>query len=290
MAIGAAVALTVAASLVGWFSFNSVGEAQSQVNDSSIPEVVAAFGIAQHSGTLVNAAPRLTAATTPDELAAVAAGIDEAREALEGHLQVLGVNAQDSNGGDFGSQPFNMPGIGSDIGAQSFQSLYGDDTRSERIRAQVDTLTVGIDAIEDDMSEIFELNIQKEALRAELTELRVQIDDIMIPVVDDQLFYTMTGHSSFTEPPAGREEHFSEAELARYRSVAGLHADATTANQILESAFSISSAPLIEPLRERFESASGSIDRNLSALEDSAIHAEVTPLIGRLRELGHGRR
>ena len=48
----------MAASLVGWFSFNSVGTAQSQVNDESIPEVVAAFGIAQHSGTLVDAAPR----------------------------------------------------------------------------------------------------------------------------------------------------------------------------------------------------------------------------------------
>lgn len=288
LAIGGAVALTIAASLVGWFSFNSVGEAQSQVNDSSIPEVVAAFGIAQHSGTLVNAAPRLTAATTPDELAAVSAGIDEAREALEGHLQVLGVNTQDSEGRNAELQMSKMPEIGDDIGSQSFQSLYGDDTRSERIRAQVDTLTVGIDAIENGMSEIFELNIQKEVLRAELTDLRIQIDDIMVPVVDDQLFYTMTGYSSLTEPPAKREDHFSESELARYRNVAGLHADATTANQILESAFSISSAPLIEPLRERFESASGSIDRNLSALEDSAIHTEVTPLIGRLRELGTG--
>ena len=288
LAIGGAVALTIAASLVGWFSFNSVGEAQSQVNDNSIPEVVAAFGIAQHSGTLVNAAPRLTAATTPDELAAVSSGIDEARQALEGHLQVLGVNTQSSEGRNAELQMSNVSEMGSDFGSQNLRSFYGDDTRSERIRAQVDILTVGIDAIENDMSEIFELNIQKEVLRAELTDLRIQIDDIMVPVVDDQLFYTMTGYSSLAEPPARREDHFSESELARYRNVAGLHADATTANQILESAFSISSAPLIEPLRERFESASGSIDRNLSALEDTPIHAEVTPLIGRLRELGTG--
>ena len=287
LAIGGAVALTVAASLVGWFSFNSVGEAQSQVNDSSIPEVVAAFGIAQHSGTLVNAAPRLTAAATPEELAAVSAGIDDARKALEGHLSVLlGANGQAS--GVDSAQLLDIPGVGSDIGAQSFQSQYGDSTRSERIRAQVDTLTVGIDAIESDMSEIFQLNEQKEALRAELTKLRVEIDDIMVPVVDDQLFYTMTGYSALNSPQAAREEHFSETELARYRNLAGLHADATTANQILESAFSISSAPLIEPLRERFESASGSIDRNLSALEDSPIRTEVTPLITRLRELGTG--
>ena len=282
--------MTVAASLVGWFSFNRVGEAQSQVNESSVPEVVAAFGIAQHSGTLVNAAPRLTAATTPEELAAVSAGIDDAREALEAHLAVLlGANARmpDQNAA-ISSQLTNVLGIGSGMGAQSFRSQFGDDTRSERIRAQVDILTVGIDAIENDMSEIFELNEQKETLRTELTELRVQIDSIMIPVVDDQLFYTMTGYSDLTVQRAAREDHFSEAELARYRNLAGLHADTTTANQILESAFSVSSAPLLEPLRERFESASGSIDRNLSALEDSPLRAEVTPLINRLRELGTG--
>ena len=79
----------MAASLVGWFSFNSVGTAQSQVNDESIPEVVAAFGVAQHSGTLVDAAPRLTTALTPDDLAQVSASIGGARDSLEGHLTVL---------------------------------------------------------------------------------------------------------------------------------------------------------------------------------------------------------
>ena len=55
LGIGGAVVTTMAAALVGWFSFDSVGDAQSHVNDKSVPEVVAAFGIAQHSGTLVNA-------------------------------------------------------------------------------------------------------------------------------------------------------------------------------------------------------------------------------------------
>jgi hypothetical protein len=80
LGLGGGVAMTVAASLVGWFSFNSVGDAQSQVNESSIPEVVAAFGIAQHSGTLVDADPRLTTAATIDDVARVSVGIDEARE------------------------------------------------------------------------------------------------------------------------------------------------------------------------------------------------------------------
>ena len=110
----------------------------------------------------------------------------------------------------------------------------------------------------------------------------------MVPAVDDQLFYTMTGYESIGASPAEREDYFSEDELGRYRNLAGLHADAKTANQLLDSAFSISSAPLLEPLRERFESAAGSIERNLSPLAESALHGEVTPLIARLFELGTG--
>ena len=98
----------------------------------------------------------------------------------------------------------------------------------------------------------------------------------------------MTGYHNLHDPPAARAEHFSEAELARYRSLAGLHADATTANQILESAFSISSAPLIEPLRERFESAVGSMERNLAALDDWPLRPQIVPLTNRLAELGTG--
>ena len=283
MGLGGGVAMTVAATLVAWFSFNSVGDAQSQVTESSIPEVVAAFGIAQHSGTLVDAAPRLTTAATIDDVARVSASINEAREALEGHLTVLlGVDAMSTANG---------LREGDLSGSQAAASQSGQDSeaaRSERIRAQLETLIVNIDEIEDDMYELFSLNGRREALRRELEKLRIGIDDIMVPAVDDQLFYTMMGYESLGAPPAAREDHFSEDEIGRYRNLAGLHADAKTANQLLDSAFSISSAPLLEPLRERFESAAGSIERNLSPLTGSPLYEEITPLILRLFELGTG--
>lgn len=289
LAIGGAVALTIAASLVGWFSFNSVGAAQSQVNEDSLPEVVAAFGIAQHSGTLVNAAPRLTAATTPEELAAESAGIDTARNALSEHLSVLlGTDPRSFTQETGTLDPSNLPKVGEFADAEMTFPGEGEFESSEQIQAHVETLTVGIEAIESGMYEIFDLNDQKEEIRDELTILREQIDDVMIPTVDNQLFYTMTGYQNLYDPPVGRDQHFSEAELARYRSLAGLHADATTAIQILESAFAISSAPLIEPLRERFESAVGSMERNLAALEDWPLRSQILPMTDRLTELGTG--
>ena len=274
--IGGAVVLTVAASLVGWFSFNSVGVSQSLVNEESIPEVVAAFGVAQHSATLVAAAPRLTAATTPQDLGRVSASIEVASTSLEEQLALLGVESE-------GQLSFGE-------GAQSIVENEANDSadRFERIRANVDTLISSIHDIEDGMVELFVLTTRREALRAELTELRIRLDEIMVPAVDDQFFYTMTGYSGLEDPPADRGEHFSDSELAHYRYLQGLHADAITAIQLLESAFAVSDAPLIEPLRERFESAKGSIERSLSALQESPLHNEVEPIIARLFELGTG--
>ncbi len=257
LAIGGSVALTVAASLVGWFSFNSVGEAQLRVNESSVPELVAAFGVAQNSGTLVVAAPRLTTAATPEELALVSADIAEARDLLQENLAVLG-----------------QQGTG--------------DQRFDRIQANADNLNLNVRAIEDRRAEILELSARSEALRMELGDLRIQLDDILVPAVDDQLFYTMTGYRDLGQSSADRREYFSESELGNYRHLASLHEDASIAAHLLESAFSVSEGPLLEPLRERFESSAGRIERSAAALEESELRSEVTPLLARLVELGIG--
>ena len=259
---------TMAAAVVAWFSFDRVGDAQTQVNERSVPEVVAAFGIAQHSGTLVNAAPRLTAAGTPDELAQVASSIADARLALEGQLAVLGVQTT------AGSLPSTADILSTEDG--------------ERIRGQVDTLILNILAIENEMSDLFKLRTRRDDLRTDLEDVRALLDDILVSSVDDQLFYTMTGYRDLGGSPAPRDEHFSESEFAHYRHMAELQADARIATHLLESAFAISDAPLVEPLRERFEAAAGRILRNLSGLRDSPLGAEVEPVLTRLFGLGIG--
>ena len=65
LGLGGGVVLTVAASLVGLFSFTRVGEAQTRVNDVSVPQMEAAFSVAEYSSTLVTAAPNLATAATP---------------------------------------------------------------------------------------------------------------------------------------------------------------------------------------------------------------------------------
>ena len=253
--IGGAVLLTVAASLVGWFSFNQVGDAQSRINEGTIPEIAAAFGVARYSGTLVDAGPRLTAAATQEEFDSISASIAQTRNDFNEQLTVL-----EETSGEYGGLP--------------------------QIRAFAMDLTDNIHEIDADKAKLLELDQRIEEMREELAKLRSDLDRIVGPAIDDQLFYTMTGYGTLGEWPSSRAKHFSEDEFGRYRNLAEIQADGNIAIQLLSNAFNLSDASSIEPLRERFEAAHGRIERSLAGLEGTTLRAEVTPLYDQLYELG----
>ncbi|MYI35666.1 MAG: HAMP domain-containing protein [Acidimicrobiaceae bacterium] len=255
--IGGAVAMTLAASLVGWFSFNRVGDVQKRVNEGSVPELVAAFGVAQYGGVLANAAPSLAAAVTPMELFQQSQQIDQTVLQFEERMAVL-------------------------------EQSDSDDAGVARIRESADTLIANIAEIRREVSERFDITEQRTVQQAELVNLRARVSDVLVPALDDQLFYTLTGHSELETSPAPRSEHFSEDEVFRYRRLAELEADANITSDLLASAFAVSDQSLLEPLRERFEAAAGRIDRNLIALQGTQFHADAAPIFSRLRELGLG--
>ncbi|MCE2512672.1 MAG: HAMP domain-containing protein [Acidimicrobiia bacterium] len=255
--IGGAVALTLAASLVGWFSFNRVGDVQRRVNEGSVPELAAAFGVAQYGGILANAAPSLAAAATPLELFQESQQIDQAVLTFEEQMAVL----EQSN---------------------------SDNTSVARIRESADRLIANIEEIRTEVSERFQINERREVQQAELVDLRAQVSEVLVPALDDQLFYTLTGHSELDTSPVPRSEHFSEDEVIRYRRLAELEADANITSDLLASAFTLADESLLEPLRERFEAAAGRIDRNLLTLQGTQFHADAAPIFARLRELGLG--
>ncbi|MDE2955198.1 MAG: ATP-binding protein, partial [Gemmatimonadota bacterium] len=257
LGIGGAVVLTMGASLVGWFSFNSVGDAQSRVNEGSVPGMAAAFGVAQQSGAIVAAAPRLIAAATPETFDQVIAEIATERNTFEAQLAALTQQGE-------------------------------EEERFSRIRAQGGTLISNIEAIESSVAELFVLQERSEALRAELAEVRNELVGVMVPLIDDQLFYAMTGYRNLGEAPASPAQHLSRQEFDHYRHLAALQADATTAIQLLSSAFNLSDAPLIEPLRERFEAAKDRIEWSLSALGTARARSQIAPICARLYQLGLG--
>ena len=252
--IWGAVALTMAAGMVGWFSFNQVGNAQSVVNDDTVPELASAFGVAQQGSALVDAAPRITTATSQEEL-------DE-----------ISTNVADTNAA-FLDQLATLEESGTDIAAV------------QQLRSYEESLIANIDSIYVDKVELSTLAIDKEILQTELAALRAQLDGIVVPALDDQFFFGMTGYRVLGRFPAPREEHLSEDQLVIYRHLSETLANSNISTQLLATAFSLSDASQVEPLRERFEGAAGQIEESLLVVSGAAYHAELSGLFSQLFNL-----
>ena len=252
-AFGVAVALTVAASLIGWFSFQRVDEAQAKVNEGSVPEIEAAFGVAEHSSALVAAAPRLSTAANEAEVAEVWAEILAATDRNQGRLEDL----EEAN----------------PVGAQ-------------RISGYSDGLQNYIETIRANMGRAFDLNHQSDALLEDMVQLRAELEQTLTPAADDQLFYIFTGRNDLEGFIAPYPVHFSEDEFGTYRHLSALQADTNIALQQLSSVFSIFDPDLVEAQQERFESSMGSIKRNLDSLNNPELEDRLVPLYTRLERLG----
>ncbi len=252
-----AVALTVVASLVGWFSFSRVSDIQSQVTEGSVPELEAAFRIAQHSNTLVTAAPRLVSAATSRDLAVVQLLIQNSYRDLEDEIS----------------------------------SLEASGTSPERVgqlRERSNALVSNIQEIEDSMEELFTAQDSVQEVRDQLTTVNTRLDSTVVPAVDDQFFYTLTGFRSLEAPPDDASLYFSEDQVKLYRNLSEIQAEVNIAAQLLVSAFSVSDPALIEPLLERFETIAARIQRRLGDITDQALLDQLNPIFDFLFELGMG--
>ena len=166
LAIGGAVLLTMAASLVGWLSFDAVGDAQERVSERSVPGLVGAFGLARQSNLLAVAAERLAATTTPAELERVRASVGQDLKLFDEHLQALA------------------------------SADAGDAVPAVSTRAQ--ELSANIEAVERSVAQRFVLSGRREDLSGELAALQNRFEARFASALDDQLFLPSRAFASST--------------------------------------------------------------------------------------------
>ena len=262
VAFAVIVALTLLATLVGWFSFDRVATAQRHVNDESIPQMVAAFEVAQYSSSLVTAAPRIVTAQSVSELDEIYANIiTGSSNALESELSAL-----ESASGELG---FDHPQV-----------------TFENIRQGAHLLTSNIKTIRNQRTELIVQAEKRERLRQDLADVRRELEVGLVEALDDQLFYVRTGYRDLDIPPDPHVIRTSSRELDKYRLLSELQVDANIATELLGNAFTVSEPATLEPLRERFEAAINRIGFNLKSLEGAEIHGEIAPVFERLEALG----
>lgn len=230
-----AVVLVIIVSLIALFFLSQIGKVQQNVNEKNIPEMTSAFAIAQQTAMLVAAAPRLTA-STPEQFRTVTGTIDLQTDAFKTQLSTMMEN-------------------------------QGESEQARQIQSDGVAIIKNIERIKLLVKERFDLGGNSLNLRDELQGIQSKITPIMINEIDDQMFYLMTGHRSLDGVQPPRSVHFSEQEFLIYRRLFELREAAAVAAQLLATTFIVTDAAMLQPLRERFEAAAGTISRSLDALE-----------------------
>ncbi|MDE0623997.1 MAG: ATP-binding protein [Bryobacterales bacterium] len=252
-----AVALTIMASVVALISFNEVRESQEVMNQRTVPDMAAAFAVAQRVGALVDAAPALTVVDSIDLF-------EERREQIGEQLRVF---------------------------EESLQVLAGRRGESEgirRIRVRGREMSANMQAIEVSQERAFELAGQRTALGEQIERIDAALANLVITIIDDQFFYTMTGYVNLGEPPLPRATHFTEQEVMRYRLMAELREGTAVTSQLVANALAISDEAQLRTLLDRFEAASSRTLRNLNQIGELQSGDEIIALFRELFDLSTG--
>ena len=255
--LGATASLTVVASVVAWISFDEVREAQEVMNQGSVPDMAAAFGVAQRVGSLVDAAPRLTVAETAEEFAGLRDGVDDQRRIFEQSLEELA-------------------------------SRLGESEGIRRVSVWGIEMSSNIAAIEESVAQLLSLVEERTALSGQIDQVDARLTSVLITAIDDQFFYAMTGYLNLGDPPFPRDLHFTEEEVDRYRRMAELREGAAVTSQLVAHATSISELAQLRTLTDRFEAAASRSRRSLSAIGNMKSGQEISLRLEELFELSTG--
>lgn len=261
LGIGFIVTIALVSAAISWQSFRRVGEAQKNVSEDSVPELVNAFAIARRSASLVDAAPRLLAVATTDDLSRVIIAINLERELFEMELSVLMREGLES----------------------STQQHFS------RIQSRAEALISNVEEIKDTVSFQLRLKGISDRQQRQLLAVRTNIEQTLIPAIDDQFYFTVTGYRDLGEKTAPLEQYRSEEELSQYRRLSELQEAVNLGVTVLTNTLNVSSVPLLEPNLERFEAILDAIERNKKALGASEeLLNKIGTELDNLLELGSG--
>lgn len=255
--IGAAVALTLGASVVAWIIFGRVGETQSQLNEGSMSDMVAAFRVAQRVSQLADSAPRLPLARSRPEFEAMLTEVDLLHTSLEASLAELALRRGESEG-------------------------------VRRVRVWGRTLSSNIELIGHSVARRLELSEASAAVRDELQAVDERLALVLETAADGQLLGATADGDELAEPSSRRALDCTGSDADRCRHIRELKEIVPIGIQLLATALTVPDPDFLEPLRERYETVSSQLERTLGALGTDGLSSEVASLIESLAPLRVG--
>ena len=254
-AVGLTCLILLITIIVALISFERINSSQRMIFERTLPDSEVVIGIARTSGAIVAAVPRLTAAISLEELESVSASVADLRQ-------------------EFESQLTGMRSL-SDVGYSS-------------VSEKGSVLLTIVGEIEESMHQLFAIRQRGKRFRTRLGRLEQEIRRSLIPMIDDQYFYAITGRRELGEPPAPRDVHFSEGEVHLYRYLSDIEKETNIAIQLLATTAITNDIALLGVVNQQFNSSGDRILSNVRAIDDPDLVSDLEPLLDELVTLGLG--
>ena len=219
--IGASV-ITLVASGVAFVFFAVLATKLNQVNDENVPQMISAFEVAQESAALAASLPRLSTATQ-DDFGDIVASVKETQASFDEYIEQISQT-------ETGSQ-------------RAAELLLAGEAKSSNIQQAVALV-----------NKRFELINASDDIMREVSRLQDQARSLLQPLLDDQLFFAMTGYRSLEDT---ERVPVTAAQFDTYRHLSEIEGALESAAELIAAAFNETDSDQLIPMLEQFEGNQG---------------------------------
>ncbi|MCY3859381.1 MAG: ATP-binding protein [Gammaproteobacteria bacterium] len=246
--IGAAL-ITLFASAVAFVFFAFLDTKLQQVNSENVPQMISAFEVAQESAALAASLPRLSTATQSD-FGAIVQSVYETQEAFESYISTISETE-----------------TGSERAAELLEAGNAMRTNIEESIAVVNRR--------------FELLAATDRVMDQVSRLQDQARGQLQQILDDQLFFAVTGYRDLSDPPSN-QIGVNTSEFDTYRHLSEIESSLESAAELIAAAFNETDADQLVPLLERFEATRATVERYANLIPRDM---DVSMVLGPLEQL-----
>ena len=261
--LGAAIIFTLMASIIALVAFFQVGRIQREINTEYVPALTRAVQIGQLATSLAAAAPRLVAEARNRQLAG---DPEEAPpEDLAGDVDLLENAAR-------------IIELSSELAASE---------RTDGLRQFSADLAGNLQGIQVSVESGAALQERLGQLQEATVERSRELNELIGPLLDDQVFYLATGLRTLEDDPAPIEVRGSETEVIHLQALSTIDARGNLAGSLISDVAVQDDLELVETLDERFRAATAGTFRALDTLGDRAPR-QLRQTLDAIYELGLG--
>ena len=263
--LGAAIVFTLMASIIALVAFFQVGRIQREINTEYVPALTRAVQIGQLATSLAAAAPRLVAEARNRELANDPGEETAAESPPRAEVDLLENAAR----------------------IIELSSVLAVSERTDGLRQFSEDLAGNLQGIQVSVESGVALQERLSQLQEASVERSRELNELIGPLLDDQVFYMATGLRELTDEPAPIEVRGSETEVIYLQALSAIDARGNLAGSLISDVVVQDDLELVETLDERFRAATAGTFRALETLGDRAPR-QLQQTLDAIYELGLG--